>query len=135
MAQEGYSRTPLVKKLGIKEAFRVLTVNEPEHYWELISPLPANVAVVNEGETADFIHLFSTYLSDLESDFMRLKDTVVRDGSIWISWPKGGSSIATDLKGGVIRDFVLQTEFVDVKVCAVDNDWSGLKFMIRKELR
>jgi len=132
----GYSGTPLVKKLGVKEGNSILIVNPPSDYVELVGGLPPNIHHALSGETEiDFIHYFETTLSSLEDKIFFLKEQLARNGMIWISWPKGGSGVDTDLNRDLIREFILQTELVDVKVCSVNEIWSGLKFVIRKELR
>lgn len=137
MASEaGYSGTPLVKKLGLKSGFSIYILNAPEHYWDLISPIPEDITTPNPGNhNLDFVHYFEKEYGKLMDTFNHFKDAVKRDGMVWISWPKGSSSLSTDLNGNIIRAEILKTEFVDTKVCAVDSDWSGLKFMVRKELR
>ena len=132
----GYSGTPLVKKLGIKEGHRFLVINAPESYFELVSPLPPNVQIANLNESnLDFIHYFEKSLSMFEERFIHLKKQLKKNGMMWISWPKGNSRISTDMNRDIIREFILQSELVDVKVCAIDETWSGLKFVYRKEYR
>lgn len=128
----GYSKTPLVDKLGIKPGKRLRFVNEPAHYLELLGPLPADVTVLKStrGEI-DFAHLFVTTKSALQRELPKLKNNLAKDGTLWISWPKGGSTIQTDLKEGIVRDVGLAIGLVDVKICAVDQNWSGLKFVYR----
>ncbi len=129
----GYSKTPLIKKLGIKPGQRVRFVNAPKHYAKLIGPLPDDVKVAGPSARGplDFIHLFTTTESDLGRSFPKLKKLLAKDGTLWVSWPKGGSSIPTDLKEGIVREIGLDAGLVDVKICAVDEDWSGLKFVYR----
>ena len=129
----GYSGTPLIKKLGIKPGFHVLIVNEPKEYWDWLSPLPANVAVELKpiANKIDFVHLFTRQRKSFEKEFLMLRKTLTRDGMLWISWPKKSSKLPTDLDENIIRDFGLKHGLVDVKVCAVDEIWSGLKFVIR----
>jgi hypothetical protein len=132
----GYSGTPLVKKLGIKESYSLLLINAPENYFELVSPLPPNVRIANRGDTnLDFIHYFGKRLSIFEERFFVLKKKLKKDGIMWISWPKGSAGIPTDMNRDLIREFILQSDMVDVKVCAIDETWSGLKFVYRKEFR
>lgn len=127
----GYSGTPLVRKLGIKPGFRLQVINPPDHYFDLISPLPGEVVV--ETRTArglDFIHLFvsdkKALLSKLPSTRTRIKPA----GMVWVSWPKKTSGSVTDIDGNSVREEGLKNGFVDVKVCAVDETWSALKFVI-----
>ncbi len=133
METAGYSGTPLAKKLGIKEGYSILLVNEPSHYMELFSDFPDGISKLKtiEKETADFIHLFCTTAEALQHETKRLKPVLKKTGMIWVSWPKGSSKIETDLKREPVRDQLLGIGLVDTKVCAVDQDWSGLKFMYR----
>lgn len=128
-----YSETPLAKKLGIKENYKLLIYNQPEHYFMLFSDLPEGLELIEEpGDVeVDLIHLFCTELSDLKSVFNTYKKVLKKNGSLWISWPKGSSSIPTDLKRDPIRAFVLAQGLIDCKVAAIDTDWTGLKFMYR----
>lgn len=132
MAVAGYSGTPLVKKLGLKEGQCAIIRQQPSHYLDLLDDLPQLHWLESEDEnTADFIHLFCTCLVELEMNFMSLKAALKPTGSFWVSWPKGSSNIKTDLNGNIVREYGLGHGLVDVKVCAVDADWSGLKFMYR----
>lgn len=127
----GYSGTPLLKKLGIKPGCSMIVINEPTAYWEWLAPLPEDVLVnVKKGET-DFIHLFVKERKIFEKEFIKNKKRLKKDGMFWISWPKKASKVASDLDETIIRDFGLVNGLVDVKVCAVDETWSGLKFMFR----
>ena len=132
MNSSGYSKTPLAKKLGIKNDFTVLLINQPDHYFRLFRALPEIQHIeAPVDESVDFIHLFCTKLEELEAQFDVLKCKMKKDGMFWISWPKGSSKIPKDLDGNIIRRYGLTHGLVDVKVCAVDKDWSGLKFMYR----
>jgi hypothetical protein len=136
MEQAGYSGTPLVKKLGYKEGQKVIIRNEPPHYFGLLAGMPPIDRIGEEAEgSADLIHLFCTELAELEANFLPLKKALKPNGSFWVSWPKGTSSVETDLNGNIVRNFGLFQGLVDVKVCAVDADWSGLKFMYRLQDR
>ena len=128
----GYSETPLQKKLGIKDDIAIFIVNAPKHYFDWISPLPKGIQVKSRlaGEL-NFIHVFTQNLKDFQKDFIRCKKCLAKDGMMWISWPKKSSKVITDLDENVIREFGLKNELVDVKVCAVDEVWSGLKFVYR----
>lgn len=132
----GYSKTPLAKKLGIKPGCEIFTVNEPDHYRKLLEPLPEAVSFTRRltDDTA-LIHLFSLDRSELESTLPELRNTMAADAMIWVSWPKKASKVPTDITEDVIREVALPTGLVDIKVCAVDDIWSGLKLMIRKTLR
>jgi hypothetical protein len=125
----GYSGTPLVQKLGIKPGFKMIVVNEPEGYWDWISPLPEGV-VSSAKAPIDFIHLFVTSKKKYETEVLKLRDKLKPEGMIWISWPKKASKVETDMDENIIRDFALKNKLVDVKVCAVNEVWSGLKLVI-----
>lgn len=132
MKTSGYSGTPLAKKLGIKEGYTVLFVNEPTHYLGLFEDFPEvqYLKTVSE-ESVDFIHLFCTQNADFERESLELKPLLKKTGILWVSWPKGSSKVETDLNRDIIREYLLSNGLVDVKVCAVDSNWSGLKFMYR----
>jgi hypothetical protein len=128
----GYSGTPLQKKLGIKEGLSLFVLQPPKEYFDWISPLPADVQVKTRlAGQVDFIHLFVQELRVFSKEFIRCKKQLKKDGMMWVSWPKKASKVPTDLDENVIRDFGLKNGLVDVKVCAVDDVWSGLKFMYR----
>ena len=132
----GYSGTPLAKKLGIKEGFRVRITNAPEHYRDLIGLVSNNVLISNRIATdIDMWHLFTTSATELGSVLPRIISHIKQDGMIWISWPKKSAKISTDVREDTVRKLALPLGLVDVKVCAVDEVWSGLKLVIRKELR
>lgn len=132
MPEAGYSSTPLVKKLGIKEGQKVIFLNPPAHYFNLLGELPAHESVdKGQKEAADFIHLFCTRQAELELHFDGLKEAMKKDGMFWISWPKRSSLLKSELDGNSVRHYGLMHGLVDVKVCAIDTDWSGLKFMYR----
>jgi hypothetical protein len=128
----GYSGTPLQRKLGIKDDSTVFLVNAPIHYLDWISPMPpgTQVRVRLIGEM-DFIHLFVLERKAFESEFLRLKKNLKKNGVLWISWPKKSSKVVTDLDENSIREFGLKNGLVDIKVCAVDEVWSALKFVYR----
>lgn len=128
-----YSSNPLVKKLGIKTGDKVLLIDTPENYNKLIGKWPDDV-IVQSLESAinmDFIHFFTQEFAELEVIFPKLKQKVRKGGILWVSWPKGSSKLPKDLNGNDVRRIGLESGLVDVKVCAVDDDWSGLKFMYR----
>lgn len=129
----GYSGTPLAKKLGIKEGFKLLLYNTPKHYFELFADFPAEIEILNklEPESADFIHIFCTSFEEFKEVSKEYKNALKKSGLLWVSWPKGSSSIKTDLKRDPIREYLLENGLVDVKVAAIDEDWSGLKFVYR----
>lgn len=128
----GYSGTPLLKKLGIKENTSVYAFKPPAGYFDLLGALPEGVTVKEKAAGAlDFIHIFVKEQAVFEKEFLRGQKLLKKDGMLWVSWPKKASKVATDLDENVIRDFGLKNGLVDVKVCAVDEVWSGLKFVVR----
>ena len=133
----GYSQIPLGKKLGIKEGQSVLIKNEPEHYIRLFEDWPEDLNYLESpnSESADFIHLFCINKRVLYAEADACKKALKKTGTFWVSWPKGSSSIKTDIKEGLVREHLLQLGLVDVKVAAIDYDWSGLKFMYRRRDR
>lgn len=135
---EGYSGTPLAKKLGIKSGFQIHLVNQPGHYKSLLTDFPESAVEVQKPKegTIDFIHVFCRAMHELKMELPRLKPLLKKDGLIWVSWPKGASKIPTDLNRDIIRKYILDNiKLVDVKVAAIDKDWSGLKFVYRKKDR
>jgi len=126
----GYSGTPLVDKLGIKPGARLQLVSEPEDFAGLLGPLPDGSRVAVRG-VLDFAMLFVKSQSDLRKRFARLRDRLESNGMLWVAWPKKTSGVETDLTEGIVREFGLESGLVDVKVCAVDDTWSGLKFVRR----
>lgn len=132
----GYSGTPLAQRLGIKPGQQVATIEAPKGYRELLAPVPKGVSFTTEiAADAPFIHLFATKRAALEKELKRLRRLLADAGVLWVSWPKKSSGVATDITEDVIREVCLPLGFVDVKVCAVDATWSGLKLMIRRENR
>jgi hypothetical protein len=129
----GYSKTPLFKKLGYKEGMRVYLVDAPEEYLTWVQPLP-DVDFVND-PPYDFVHVFVNKTDRLEELTHQLRHEIVSNGMIWISWYKKASKLSTEITEDTIRDIVLPTGLVDIKVCSVTDEWSGLKVVIRKELR
>jgi len=126
----GYSNTPLVKKLGLKNGMEACILAAPPHYENILGGLPPGVRIKARG-AVDFVHLFTTSAAALNRQFPSLKKRLKPNGLLWVSWPKGTSKIATDLSRDVVREIGLAGGLVDVKVCAVDDDWSGLKFVYR----
>jgi hypothetical protein len=126
----GYSGTPLIKKLGIKPGARLQFVSEPKDFGELLGELPHGSKTASRG-TLDFAILFVKAESDLKKGFARLRDRLESNGMLWVAWPKKASGVATDLTEGVVRKFGLESGLVDVKICAIDDTWSGLKFVRR----
>ena len=128
----GYSGTPLVKKLGIKEDFQVALVGAPGGFRSELEGLPARVSFVTSVQSQlDFIMFFAKTRVELSANFSRLAARLKPVGMLWIAWPKKASGVATDLSDGVVRQIGLDAGLVDVKVCAVNEVWSGLKFVIR----
>jgi hypothetical protein len=132
----GYSGTPLPQKLGIKTGLTVVTINAPAKYRRLLGKIPDGVAFSNRlDSSSNFVHLFTRRRSELQKKLSILRDKISENGTVWVSWPKKSSGISTDVTEDVIREIALPLGFVDVKVCAVDETWSGLKLMIRRENR
>jgi hypothetical protein len=128
----GYSGTPLVKKLGIKEDFRVALVGAPDGFRGELEGLPNGVSFVTSVQgQLDFILFFAKTQTELTRHFSRLAAKLKPAGMLWIAWPKKASGVATDLSDSVVRQTGLDAGLVDVKVCAVNETWSGLKFLIR----
>jgi hypothetical protein len=132
----GYSQTPLVKKLGIKDGFIICPINAPAGYRSLLKPLPSAVQFNSApGSSTDLVHLFATQRADLARTLTALRKKLSPSASIWVSWPKRASMLPTDITEDTIREVALPLGFVDIKVCAVTDVWSGLKVVVRKELR
>jgi hypothetical protein len=128
----GYSGTPLVQKLGLQEGHKFLIMNSPPKYKTTLGKIPAGAVMSRSLQRPlDFVQFFTKEKTELESRFPEIKNAMAANGMIWISWPKGASGVKTDLNEGVVRQIGLQNGWVDVKVCAVDEVWSGLKFVIR----
>jgi hypothetical protein len=130
----GYSGTPLGKKLGIKPGSRIAVVDAPSDYRALVPDLPADVTI-GLGTGLDLIHLFVTARKALARQVPALMKRLTPAGSLWVSWPKKASNVPTDVTEDVIRAVALPLGLVDIKVCAVDEVWSGLKLVRRKETR
>lgn len=130
----GYSQTPLVKKLGIKAGQSVAVVSPPEKFLASeLQPLPENVrmTVAARAKQLDFIMLFASSAKALHKELPKLKQKLARDGTLWVSWPKKSSGVETDLSFDVVQQLGLKLGLVDVKICAVNDIWSGLKFVYR----
>ena len=127
----GYSQTPLARKLGIKDGFIIRLIHQPEYYFDLFIDLPENITVsTNKKIKKDLIHYFAEQALDMQRDMPALKNEIKEDGVIWISWYKKASKIPTDITEDVIRESALSNGLVDIKVCAIDVNWSGLKLVI-----
>jgi hypothetical protein len=136
MAAAGYSGTPLIKKLGIKPGHKLLLINEPDNYFEL---LEADVSkqFCKQNETPDLVHLFVKNKKEFEDEMNDLASFIKSNPeiTIWVSWYKKSSGIATDMTEDTIRNLALKNGLVDVKVCAVSDIWSGLKLVVPLKLR
>jgi hypothetical protein len=127
----GYSATPLAKKLGIKPGFKMRLINAPDYYFELFTDIPGDVQLLNDKKSKkNFIHLFAKDAKTYKADIHNLKNEIEQNGMIWVSWYKRSAKIPTDLTEDIIRNTALSIGLVDVKVCAVDDIWSGLKLVI-----
>jgi hypothetical protein len=136
MSATGYSGTPLFKKLGIKPGSKVHLVEAPPGHRKLLAPLPAGVEFVPRlSEMTDLVHFFSTRKAQLEKALPVIRKKMRADAVLWVSWPKKAAGVTTDLTENTVRDLALPLGLVDVKVCAIDAIWSGLKLVVRKELR
>lgn len=132
----GYSGTPLAKKLGIKAGFRVFAAHAPERYRDLLGPLPSSVQFASKlDRTIDVVHVFSTKKSELSRALAGCRNTLDAQAMVWVSWPKKSAKVPTEITEDTVREIALPLGFVDVKVCAVDETWSGLKLVVRKKLR
>jgi hypothetical protein len=132
MASIDYSGTPLVKKLGIREGSLIYIFSPPSEYLDWLYPLPERILLKKslKGEL-DFMHLFVKDQKTFKKIFVSAQKHLKKDAMLWVSWPKKSSKVETDLDENIIRDFGLKEGLVDVKVCAVSEVWSGLKFVIR----
>ena len=131
MATVGYSRTPLLKKLGIKPEMKVLIINRPDDYYKLLV-VDINDQLCKKNEIPDFIHLFVKSVKEFESEMKALKSIYKKNSTviIWVSWYKKAAKIATNITEDVIRNYALRNDLVDIKVCAVSDIWSGLKLVV-----
>jgi hypothetical protein len=131
MPTAGYSGTPLLKKLGIKEEMKVLLINSPDDYFRLLEK-DISAQIVSKKNTPDFVHLFTSSKKEYENEMKKLKPAIKANKkiTIWVSWHKKSSGIPTDITETDIRNYALQNDLVDVKVCAVSDQWSGLKLVV-----
>jgi hypothetical protein len=133
---EGYSGTPLAQKLGIKSGNTVLTLNAPDNYKTLLGdPYDIKIIADKPAGRPDIIHLFTNSRDELFSKLADLRNVIQQDGMIWVSWYKKAAKLPTEITEDTVRDAALPLGLVDVKVCAVDENWSGLKLVIRRENR
>ncbi len=132
----GYSGTPLAKKLGIKPGARVVLLGAPPPLRKLLEPVPDGVRFATKlAQTADLVHLFTASKAELGKTLAACRKMLGPEAAVWVSWPKKASKVPTDITEDTIRALALPLGFVDIKVCAVDETWSGLKLVVRKELR
>lgn len=132
----GYSGTPLAKKLGLAPGQRLLLRDAPAGYLDLLAPLPAGLVFETQpGPAVDLVQLFVTQREALAAQLAELRRRLRLDAVLWVSWPKQAAKLPTTVTEDVVRELALPLGFVDVKVCAVDAVWSGLKLVVRKELR
>lgn len=136
MPNSGYSGTPLVKKLGIKPPMKLLIINAPKEYKSWLGDLPEDVRLITKPKPPiEAVHIFATESIFLDATLSKLRHELKQDGFIWVSWAKKSSKIPTDITEDTIREIALPLGFVDIKVCAVSELWSGLKLVIRKSER
>lgn len=136
MSEAGYSGTPLAKKLNLRDGMRVWFDAMPAEVADEIDEYALDLRFVDDpAKGIDAAHVFVTERAVLEQRLTALRSQIATDGQIWVSWPKRASKVATDITEDTIRDVALPLGLVDTKVCAVDDVWSGLKLVIRKELR
>jgi hypothetical protein len=132
----GYSGTPLAKKLGIKDHANVVAVDAPKGYIGLLGPLPAAVRFSSKvDEKTDIVHVFCTKKTGLSRALATYRKKLDPGAAVWVSWPKKSAKVPTEITEDIVREVALPLGFVDIKVCAVDEVWSGLKLVVRKELR
>ena len=132
----GYSGTPLAKKLGFEPGHAVCVLGAPANYRHMLEPLPDGVSFgAKIAKANDIVHLFTAERKILEKTLVTCRRTLNPEAMVWVSWPKKASKVPTDITEDVIREVALPMGFVDVKVCAVDEIWSGLKLVVRKALR
>ena len=132
----GYSGTPLVKKIGIKPGSEICLVDPPDGYIKLIGPLPEGVKIAARlTRNTDIVHIFTASKTDLANALRSYRAKVKPAAAIWVSWPKKSSKVPTDITEDTVREVGLPLGFVDIKVCAVSEVWSGLKLVVRRELR
>lgn len=131
MANTGYSGTPLIKKLGIKLEMKILILQQPEGYFEWLGADISDQFVV-KNETPDLVHLFAKNVAAFKKEMTQVLKICKKNTSaiVWVSWYKKSAGIVTDLSENIIRDFALQNNLVDIKVCAVSEEWSGLKLVV-----
>jgi len=132
----GYSGKPLSQKLGLKPGFRIFVAGAPADYRKIVGEWPEGATIaLRASAPLDVVHVFAAEARGLSAKLSRYRKAIAPDGMIWVSWPKKASGVATDLSDVVVRDLALPLGLVDIKVCAIDDIWSGLKFVIQKRQR
>ena len=132
----GYSGTPLARKLGLKETSNLVTIGAPKDYLRLIEPVPQGVEIGTKvSQSTDIVHVFSTRRAELERILVDCRSKMKPSAMIWASWSKKSAKVPTEITEDIVREIALPLGFVDVKVCAVTEIWSGLKLVVRRELR
>jgi len=132
----GYSETPLPQKLGIKPGLTVVAINTPKNYRRLLGTIPEGATFSKRLRSdSTFVHVFIRKHSELANRLPVVREKIADAATVWVSWPKRSSGVPTDVTEDVIRAVALPLGFVDVKVCAIDETWSGLKLMVRRENR
>jgi hypothetical protein len=136
LTMAGYSGTPLPQKLGIEPGMIVVAIDAPDNYRKLLGQIPSGVNFgTRPVRNTKFVQLFVKERRALQQHLQALRQRIAEDATIWVSWPKKSSGVPTDVTEDVIRAVALPLGFVDIKVCAVDETWSGLKLMVRRENR
>jgi hypothetical protein len=136
MNTAGYSASSLEKKLGLKKGFIIKLVKPPDYYFELFTDMPEEIDIEQDQRTVkDFIHFFTKDTLELSKGLKALKPELKQNGMLWVSWPKKTSHVYTDITEDIVRDKALKNGLVDIKVCAVDETWSGLKLVIPTKSR
>jgi hypothetical protein len=136
MPDIGYAGTPLAKKLGLKPPMKYWVVNAPKEFKTWLGELPDEVELISKAKPPiEASHIFATEAAYLDAMLSRLRNELKQDGFVWVSWPKRSSKVSTDITEDTIREIALPLGFVDIKVCAVSEVWSGLKLVIRKSER
>jgi hypothetical protein len=132
----GYSGTPLAAKLGIKEGCEVVLVGAPEGLRKVLEPLPPSVEFASRpSTTTSIVHIFTTKRAELAKALATYRKQLSPEATVWVSWPKKSAKVASEISEDTVREVALPLGFVDVKVCAVTDVWSGLKLVVRRELR
>ena len=127
----GYSGRSVVQKLGVKPGFRIFVDGAPDSYDDVIGPLPADVTLAKRLKAPlDMVHVFAKQAAALRKKLPVCREAIAPDGMVWVSWPKKSSGVTTDVTENVVRDTALSIGLVDIKVCAIDDTWSGLKLVI-----